>query len=93
MFLDKECVHLRRQQVGVGEKRPKERNVGVDPLDAELGEGTCGTTCRNVERRTVPDDLGDERVVARARCVAGIAVPIGSQPVPRRRIVGVQNTA
>ena len=75
MRLDEARVDPAGDEIGMGDQRLQEGQVGVDPDDAELGE-RARQLCRGdgeIGRRRMRDNLGDQRVERRAGAIAGIA--------------------
>ena len=75
-----------RRRRGGASTALQERDVGRDALDAELAERPAGPlrAPRPDRRRRAGDHLGEQRVEARARRVAGVAARVDAHAGPGR---------
>ena len=81
-------------EVRVVENRSQIRDVGVHTLDAELSEGAAQLGRNSRKRRTGSGHhLSEQRVIARAGGIAGVAEGVGAQARPGRWIEGGKHAA
>ncbi len=75
MRLDESGVDPAGDEIGMGDQRLQEADVGLDPGDAELGERAPepGRGGREIRRDRVRHDLGDQRIERHAGAIARIA--------------------
>ncbi|MNX81468.1 hypothetical protein D3C86_1131560 [compost metagenome] len=71
-------MHVLRGEVLARDQRPQQVDIGRHAVDAELGQRAAQTPYRVVEARRGggDDELGQQRVIAGRRGIAGIAVGI-----------------
>ena len=95
VLVDEPRVDASGGEVGVAEDGVEEGDVGLDALDAELGQRPRGARhgVGEVVRRRVADHLGEQRVVVEAGLVAGVAEAVGAHARAARRLVGGQGPA
>ena len=90
VLVDEAGVDASGREVRVSEDGVEEGDVGLDALDAELGERPRGARggVGGVRGRRVADHLGEQGVVVEAGLVAGVAEAVGAHAGAARRLVG-----